>query len=295
MKPQYLGDRQANRREVASLTSHERATVADPFIFLEFSATFCRGYSQDTSYPARGPKLGQAGSFGSVVNEKKTRRLKCPRASKPWSRSASLHSSQPVHKNQKKSMWSHTQLRSLLSRHTPANTSNSFWGRLCAASKIPSCDSTQMFGSQVYSPKNLDSARFFNLNWSTWNNEGEEECAYTSRLSPRSIWSRAVPHRNQRRSQQSRFSTNLAITNVKSYRAPTSVSQMMTSRASWRMGQLHRQASNARRQQGGEMMTTVPRQVAVGQDQRARQGVHSDLTQITRPSGQISGSEGATC
>lgn len=134
MQSQYLGDLRANRREVASLTSQPLVALADPFIFLGFSATIRPGYSQDTSSPERGPKMGQSRSADLVRNEKKTRRLKCPRASKPLLRSASLPSSQPVHSKQKKSMWSLTQLRSLLSLHTWANTSNSLRGQLRAAS-----------------------------------------------------------------------------------------------------------------------------------------------------------------
>jgi len=136
MQSQQIGLALSDRQEVATLTSQRLEPLGYPFISPLFSATLRDGYSQDTSFPLGGPNKGQAGSFGSVINEKKTRRIRCPRASKSWSHSASLPSSQLAHKNQKKSMWSLTQHRFLLSQCTPANISNSRRGQSPAASDL---------------------------------------------------------------------------------------------------------------------------------------------------------------
>lgn len=136
MQSQHVGVGLCHRREVASLTPHAAHESAYPFISSVFSATFRPGYSQDTSYPNWGPNKGQAGSQGLVVNEKKIRRIRCPRASKSWSHSASQPSLQHVRRKLKKNTWLSTRHLSQLSRHTPANTSNSIWGQPQVASNI---------------------------------------------------------------------------------------------------------------------------------------------------------------
>lgn len=125
MTPQYLGAEQSDRREIASLAQLRLHRPDAPFHFSKFSVTFARGYSQDTLASHAGLNVGQAGSHGLVVNEKKTRRLSCPKHSKPWSHSASLPSLQPAHSKLKKNTLSQIQHRSRLSQHTPANTNNS--------------------------------------------------------------------------------------------------------------------------------------------------------------------------
>lgn len=134
MRSQHIGVASRDRREFASLTSHAIQQRAYPFISSTFSATFRPGYSQDTSFPFGGPKLGQAGSLGLVTNEKKTRRIRCPRASKSWLHSASRPSLQHVRNKQKTNTWSLTRHQSLWSRSTPVNTSNSIWGQPQVAS-----------------------------------------------------------------------------------------------------------------------------------------------------------------
>lgn len=136
MQSQHIGVGLQDRREVASLTPHDLHASAYPFISSAFSATFCLGYSQDTSSPIGGPNKGQAGSNDLVINEKKTRRIRCPRASKSSLHSALRPSLRPVHRKQKTNTWSRIQSQSLWSRHTPANTSNSIWGQPQVASDI---------------------------------------------------------------------------------------------------------------------------------------------------------------
>jgi|GEM_PF-4018023 len=125
MKPQYIGAEGSDRQEVASLASLLPRSPAVPFLSSKFSARFAHGYSQDTSLSSEGQNVGQAESSGSVETEKKSRRHICPKPSKLWSHSASLLSLRPALSKPKKNTLPQIQRRSRLSRHTPANTSNS--------------------------------------------------------------------------------------------------------------------------------------------------------------------------
>lgn len=295
MQSQHIGVAPRHRREVASLTPHDREPRAYPFISSAFSATFCLGYSQDTSFPIGGPNKGQAGLNGLVVNEKKIRRIRCPRASKSWSHSASQRLLQPVRKSQKKNSWSQIQRRSPLSRHTPANTSNSFWGQSQTASKTTSFDLNHLVRSLENSHKKLDAAANFSLNWSIRNNEGEELCAYTSRPSPLCTLSQPAGHQNPKRSQQNPDTTNSAISNVTSSPAPTPVCLTMTkTHVSCQTVPLRRPVSFVRRQGVTMIRMTAAHPEVAAPAHLVRLDAHKrGLT--TRPSGQSFGSEGASC
>lgn len=130
MQPQDVAANRCGRQVFATFTPQRMRFGRYPFIFPAFSAIVPLGYSQDTSYPVQ----GQAGQHKAVLNEKKTRRDTCLRASRLCLQLASLPSSQHAQKNQSKSSWSLTQNQSRLNRLTPVNTSNSDWGQRTAAS-----------------------------------------------------------------------------------------------------------------------------------------------------------------
>lgn len=290
MRSQHIGVGLSDRREFASLTPHAAYVSAYPFISSAFSATFRLGYSQDTSFPTGGPNKGQAGSNGLVDQEKKTRRIGCPRASKSWSHSASQRLSQLVHSKQKKSTWSLTLHQSLLSRPTPASTNNFIWGQPRVASKTTSFDLNRTIRSSGNSHKILDATANFSFNWSIRNNEGEKKCAYTSRPSPLCTLSHPADRQNPKRSPRNQGTINSEIMNVTSSRAPTPVCRTTTP-VSCQTAPLRPRASSAHRQ--GVAMTAARRVVAVRQ---AHQDAHKGkFEQIRRPSGQTFGSEGASC
>lgn len=282
MQSQHIGVGPHHRREVATLASHRRRAQGYPFISSGFSATFCPGYSQDTSYPFGGPNKGQAGSVGSVVNEKKTRRIRCPRASKSWQYSALLPQLQPVRKNRNQNSWLPTLNQSRLSRPTPANTSNSLRGQLRAASETQSIDLNQTIRSVETSHKILDASKFFTLNCSIRNNEGEEPCVFTSRVSPRYIWSRPVARLNQKSSHRNRPTISSGI--ASKFQAQRPVNPMMIP-ASCRMVPLHHPVSSARLPGAVAMTAAHPAAAHLG-----HQVVHNN----TLPSGS-SKSEGTPC
>lgn len=130
MQSQYIAVGRCDEQKVASLTPQRMRSVAYPFISSQLSATVGLGYSQDTSYPNE----GQAGQCRSVVNEKKIRRDRCPRASKHCWPLASLRSLQHVPKNRLTNLWSPIQSQFPWSQRAPGNTSNSNRGRVLSAS-----------------------------------------------------------------------------------------------------------------------------------------------------------------
>ncbi len=130
MQPQDVATATPYRQGSATFAPQPARARRTAFIFPTKSTSLRLGYSQDTSYP----RLGQAGQTCSVNNEKKTRRNRCPRASKLCWPLALSQPSLRAQKSLKKNMLLLSQRRSRLSQHTQANTSNSNWGRPLAAS-----------------------------------------------------------------------------------------------------------------------------------------------------------------
>lgn len=117
MAPQYLAAGTSHEREVATLPPQHLSCARYVYLFAAESAKFhaCRIRAA----------LRQAGSLDRALNENKTWRQRCPRASKhswPW---ALLHLSQHAQTPHRlKSTWSLTPRQFRPSRNTPANTSN---------------------------------------------------------------------------------------------------------------------------------------------------------------------------
>lgn len=262
------------RQSFATFTPQRMRTPRNAFLFSSLSASLRHGYSQDTSYP---PK-GQAGQTCSVINEKKIRRDRCQRASKPCLQLALLPSSRHAQKNQLKNSWSLTRSRSRPSQLTLVSTNNSDWGPRCAASDYRADAKARATLHGIGKSFDiLEISPNLAFNRSTLNEGGPNECVSSLRVCQQSSLLRPVRHLHQNPSKVSRDTTNSAITSVTSSREQTHVSRQMTkSPVSCQMDQSRHQASNARRlaDEIRVMMTAAP---LVADVQQGHRGHPDDL------------------
>ena len=116
MTPLDIVNAKASEQDIAALRSQQMSLAAYLYLFAEHLRNL-------RACPQRGA-LRQAGQIRPVWTQNNEWRIRCPRASRHSSRSASWPSWQPVVKTSrwKNMLWS-TQSRSLLSHPTLANTS----------------------------------------------------------------------------------------------------------------------------------------------------------------------------